>query len=307
MTRYRLSVRDAVLGVGALFGGLSLVVAALAVALDLRLLTFRSGSMEPSIGTGALAVARTVPATDVRVGDVVSVPTATGSRVTHRVVAVEHHGDRALLELRGDANRVADAAPYDVPSADRVLFSVPFLGRVGAALGSPVGLFALGLYAAWLVRELLPRRPAGGSRKGGTRRSAPAAALAVLVAVGVVGTLGQRSAGTLAAWADAASTTGSTFATGSVPAPATFTCGLVGFFSVNFSWASVPGATSYTLHYGAGGASTTTVAGTSATVVTAISGGTAWVQANRAFGATTWTSGPSPTRSYSVLAISICS
>ena len=33
-----------------------------------------------------------------------------------------------------------------------------------------------------------------------------------------------------------------------------------------------------------------------ATVMTAISGGTAWVRVNRGFGSTTWTSAPSPTR-----------
>ena len=70
--------------------------------------------------------------------------------------------------------------------------------------------------------------------------------------------------------------------------------------------ASHAGATSYTVHYGSGGSQTTTVAGTSTTIVTAIAGGTAWVQANRNYGATTWTSTASVTRSYTVAVVSLC-
>jgi hypothetical protein len=111
------------------------------------------------------------------------------------------------------------------------------------------------------------------------------------------------------AWAtftDVVPVSGSTVATATVPAPSSFTCGLVGVLSVTFNWTAVPGATSYTVHYGAGGAQTTTVTGTSATVVTAIAGGTAWVQANRDFGSTTWTSAASPSRSYTVALVSLC-
>jgi hypothetical protein len=76
---------------------------------------------------------------------------------------------------------------------------------------------------------------------------------------------------------------------------------------VTFNWTAVAGATNYTLHYGSGGAQTKTVTGTSTTVVAAISGGTAWLVANRNFGSTTWTSAASPTRTYTVAAVSLCS
>jgi len=100
---------------------------------------------------------------------------------------------------------------------------------------------------------------------------------------------------------------GSTVGTYTVPAPATFTCGTLGVLSVTFNWTAVAGATNYTLHYGSGGALTKAVTGTSTTIVTPISSGTAWLQANRSFGATTWTSVASATRTYTVAAVSLCS
>lgn len=93
-----------------------------------------------------------------------------------------------------------------------------------------------------------------------------------------------------------------------VAAPATFDCGLLGVRSVTFNWSAVQGATSYTLHYGQNGTSTRKIAApsTSAQITTLISGGTAWVEADRDFASTTWTSAPSRTRSYTVAIVSLC-
>jgi hypothetical protein len=128
-----------------------------------------------------------------------------------------------------------------------------------------------------------------------------------VVAAAGSGTLAARSTSTLAAWTDAVGTGGSsTLTTTTIAPPASFTCGLVGLFSVTFGWTPVPGATSYTLHYGPAGSETRTVTGTSAVVGAVISGGTAWVTAEKDYGSATWTSAPSNTRGYSVLAVSVC-
>lgn len=296
LPRVRRTLRELVLTLGAVVGAVCLLLAAAVLVLDLRVLSFRSGSMAPTMPTGSLALARSVPAAELSQGDVVSVTTSAGSRVTHRIVEIQHLGDRASLELRGDANQVSDAAPYLVGEADRVFFSVPFLGYAGALLTAPLGLFLLGLYAAYLGRVLLRRRQA---------TNAVVVAL-VLGLAAASATVAYRSSTTLAAWTDAAGTTGSRFATGSVAAPATFTCGALGVLSVTFNWSAVPGATSYTLHYGPGGALTRTVTGTSTTVITVISGGSAWVRANKDYGSTTWTSPNSTTRSYTVAVVSLC-
>jgi signal peptidase I len=297
-----------VLALGAVLGSLCLLMALAAMAFDLRPLVFRSGSMAPTIGTGDLAVAQEVPASDLAVGDVVSVKTASGSRVTHRIVTVTQRGDRATLALKGDANTATDLEPYDVASADRVMFSVPKGGYVLAWLAGPLGLFLLGGYAVWLLMRVVRPRPAPGEAG---RAGLPVLATVTLlgvVAVGVAGVGVQATAPwTLAAWTDAVGVSGTTLTAYTVPPSPSFTCGTLGVLSVRFNWTAVAGATNYTVHYGSGGASTLTTTSTTTTITTAISSGTAWVVVNRTFGPVTWTSVASQTRTYTVAAVSLCS
>ncbi len=115
------------------------------------------------------------------------------------------------------------------------------------------------------------------------------------------------------AWAALDSTrstvTGATFTTSRVPPSASFTCGGLGVLSVTFNWAAVSGATSYTLHYGRGRSDDCrpSTGRPRRRSVAAISGGTAWVVANRNFGSTTWSSVASNTRNYTVAVVGLCS
>lgn len=143
--RARFLAREVVLWVGALTGVVCLTAAALAVFAGVTPLIFRSGSMSPDIPTGALALARTVPAAEVAVGDVVSVPRADGVRVTHRVVETDDAGGTSRsLVLKGDANPVTDPDPVVVAEADMVFWSTPRLGEwVDQAL-APGWVFVIG-------------------------------------------------------------------------------------------------------------------------------------------------------------------
>lgn len=313
-------VRELVLTVGALLGSVGLLLVLVGLVLDVRPLVFRSGSMAPAIDTGALALVRTVPASHLRVGDVVSVVDAGGTRVTHRVVSLASQGEQRQLTLRGDANRSADREVHTVSEADRVVVSVPRLGYVLGWMSGRLGMLLLGLYGAFLASVLLRGRDAGPPSPPrrppptrGRRRAAPACAgrhasrtlaMAVAGAAAVV-----PSPASAAPWTDGVVVSGSALSTTSVPAPGSFRCSALGVASVTFAWDAVPGATSYTLRYGPGGGSSMTVAGTSQTILTLISGGQAWVVANRNFGSTTWSSTNSATRTYSVflLAVSTCS
>lgn len=301
-------IADHALTVGAFLGVAALLSALLGAALGVRPLFFRSGSMSPTIGTGALALARSVPAADLRVGDVVSVTTASGSRVTHRVVRTETLSGQVLLTLRGDANRVPDGERYPVESAYRVFWHVPWFGYAVGSMMSPAGLFVLGLLVMGLLVLATRRRPGPPSRgrraRRGSRRAAPRrarrATAAAVASVAVIA--GPASA---APWTDAVGVTGTTLTAGTVPATS-LSCGALGVLSVTFNWTAVPGATSYTLHYGSGGSSTVTTTSTSRTIVSAISGGTAWVVVNRDFGSVTWSSVASNTRTYTVAVVSLC-
>ncbi|WP_082575305.1 MULTISPECIES: signal peptidase I [unclassified Nocardioides] len=244
MSRSRLlgAARQVALTVGAIVGTLCIVAALAAVVLDVRPLVFRSGSMSPTIGTGALAIAQRVDASSLEVGQVVSVPTQSGERVTHRIQAVEHQDGSAVLQLKGDANETPDATPYVVTHADRVVFSLPWLGyAVGWAAGPP-GLFLLGLYAAFLLSVIVrsdqrpdepptdgdPPRPTHRAGRAAGRAAAASTALVVVSGTLAAGVLMQaRTVPTLAAWADPTAVSGTTVSAYTVPAPDGSSCAAV--------------------------------------------------------------------------------
>ncbi len=140
------------LNVGAVAGVVCIVVALASLIFGLTPLILRSGSMAPAIQTGALAIAKTVPASEIAVGDVVSAENLLGTSITHRVVQVQHTaGGSTQLVLKGDANNQADPSPYVVSEAKLVLFHVPVLGYVVAWLSSTVAIFLGGVLAGSLL------------------------------------------------------------------------------------------------------------------------------------------------------------
>ena len=248
--------REALLTGGALLGVLCILVTLAGVLFGVRPLVFESGSMSPTIDTGALALARRVDASTLAPGQIVSVPTASGERVTHRIVTATRDGDAALLRLRGDANSVPDAQTYRVTHADRIVSVVPRLGYAVGWLMGPIGLFLLGSYAAFLLSVIARRPPRHRQSVQATQTFAAHGLPLLLLAVGVgAGAMAPlRVTPTLAAWTDATTVSGTTL-TANVPTPANLTCGSGGGSKTLLTWTAVAGA-SYTVHYGTGGATT---------------------------------------------------
>jgi signal peptidase len=91
-----------------------------------------AGDREGSIGRGAVALTRDVPATDLRAGDVISFrpPVAAGTRsgetVTRRIVSIEG----GVAVTRGDHNDQDDPWQLDVTrdTYPRVVTAVPWIG-----------------------------------------------------------------------------------------------------------------------------------------------------------------------------------
>ncbi|MFG1782275.1 signal peptidase I [Rhodococcus oryzae] len=158
------SGRDIALNVGAIAGLICVLAAAASFFFGIKPLIFRSGSMSPEISTGALALSKPVPASELSVGDIVSVENEQGTRITHRVhEIVSADSDSSVLILKGDANQDADISPYTVTEADRVFFSLPGLGYVVAWLSSPIAIFLGGAFVGGLM--VIAFRPTSG-RKG---------------------------------------------------------------------------------------------------------------------------------------------
>lgn len=217
--------RESALWSGAVLGLLAVAAGIAVVALNASFLVFRSGSMSPAIDTGALALATPVRAQDIRPGDVVSVHTADGSQITHRVVSSTVRGDEASLVLQGDANSTPDAEVYVVQTVERVDWSLPYAGYAVAFAMTPAGLVGVAAVCIALIVSPGAAPASRGARAGKHRRrrvrgrplvAATAAAAAALAAGSVTGTQ--------AAFTDVATATSGAFAADTVEAPTGVTC-----------------------------------------------------------------------------------
>lgn len=161
-------IRDVVISVLGVIGTLSVAWLVMSWLLGLSFIVFVTGSMAPTMPTGAAALVQTVPAEDLRVGDVVTVTRpGTDTPVTHRVVAVDvvpADADARSLTLQGDANRIVDSDRYVVDEARRVIAAAPYLGAVVIWMKSPTVMVVLSVFiAAAIAWALWPTRPSGQS------------------------------------------------------------------------------------------------------------------------------------------------
>jgi signal peptidase I len=155
-----------------LFAGLVVVLVAVYAALlaaGFKPVAVYSGSMEPTLHVGSLALDRVVPARDIRAGDVITFndPYMKDRLVTHRVTKVLHTNNGLAYRTKGDANPHRD--PWTVRlngNVGRVSFDVPVAGyilfyahtrEVRALLISIAALLLLG---AMLRRIWRPQTPA---------------------------------------------------------------------------------------------------------------------------------------------------
>jgi signal peptidase I len=91
-----------------------------------------SGSMEPAIMTGDIAVVGPVKAGELKVGDVITFRTAANPDVvvTHRLVQLETDpGGHLMFQTKGDANDIVDQVQVEQGALlGRVAYSLPRLG-----------------------------------------------------------------------------------------------------------------------------------------------------------------------------------
>ncbi|HEX5015231.1 MAG TPA: signal peptidase I [Candidatus Limnocylindrales bacterium] len=119
-------------------------------------------SMEPAIAIGAAIVVTPVAASELRVGDVISLRAGEDKALfTHRIIEIDQRTGGLWIHTKGDANPSPDPAP--VPAADvegRVDLAIPLAGYLIALLSIPTGvLFLIGLAATllaavWLLESL---------------------------------------------------------------------------------------------------------------------------------------------------------
>lgn len=132
-----------------------------------------SGSMSPGIRTGDLLIDEHVDVAQVKVGDVVTLPsTLTGDLVTHRVIEIEQRGTMVAIRMQGDANASPDAERYLVPAGGKVwrpAITVPRGGSFVTTFTRP--MVAVPLLVSILA--LIALAPMSGTRKPRADRSHP--------------------------------------------------------------------------------------------------------------------------------------
>lgn len=146
---------SSVLMVAGIAGALAGLWFFLSVFAGWGLVVIATGSMAPAMPAGAIAVTVPVGASQLEVGDIVTVPRqGTPPTITHRVVAIHRVGGESEardLVLRGDANSLDDPDPYRVTEAERTIITVPYLGALVWQLRSPVALAVGTLIVSCLV------------------------------------------------------------------------------------------------------------------------------------------------------------
>lgn len=137
--------------------GIALALA-LPFAFDARPLTVLSGSMEPQLHVGDIAIVQRIEPLDARTGDIVTFQDPAHPRlITHRVRNMQVKGDQVIFTTRGDANNLSER--WQVRKSgeiSRTMYTVPKLGHV-LIYARNSGILAIGfgvLLAALLVLEL---------------------------------------------------------------------------------------------------------------------------------------------------------
>lgn len=180
--------KDALLTGAGILGILGVLWFAAAALFGLSIVVVLTGSMAPGLPTGsALLVQDDVPAADLVIGDIVTVPReGFALPVTHRIIAIEPGSAGAgqasasrLITLQGDANNTPDRAPYPVETVQRTIVGAPLIGYLIRVVQTPLMMGALTLLVAALVIWAFwpPRRYETGTDDDGATTDAAGAVL----------------------------------------------------------------------------------------------------------------------------------
>ncbi|MFW0787908.1 signal peptidase I [Gordonia sp. CPCC 206044] len=146
-------MEDWVLNILAVFGVICIGLVVWAFVGNYSLIMFKTGSMSPTIPARSLALVHEIPATDIRVGDIVTVDRGGGLKpVTHRVISVDPRGgDVVEIRMQGDANPNPDPEPYEVTSVRKVVWHADGLANQVVWLSNPIVLGSITLAMSGLI------------------------------------------------------------------------------------------------------------------------------------------------------------
>lgn len=134
--------------------GITIGFTLLPIKNNYKILAVTSGSMEPAIGVGSLAIIK--PASDYKINDIITYtkPNASSDKetTTHRVVEISENAGSIFYKTKGDANDTADST---LVNADQIVgkyyFSIALLGYLIKYLKSLPGLILIIIIPATII------------------------------------------------------------------------------------------------------------------------------------------------------------
>jgi signal peptidase len=148
--------------------------------LGMNFFTIYGGSMMPTIPIGSVVAVKSVGASTIKVGDIITFRTCTEADkvVTHRVVEVSNDSGALSFHTAGDSNANSDGNAVLVENVvGKVWFHVPFLGYLSSFVTTKLGfillivvpgMFIISLEVRTIIAELrLMRKVACAAGKAG--------------------------------------------------------------------------------------------------------------------------------------------
>jgi signal peptidase len=133
----------------------------LPAAFGYKSLTILSGSMEPTLRTGGVAVDEMITPEQARIGDIVTFtdPDDGGRLLTHRLKSIRIEGGIAHMVTLGDANDAPERWNVSLDTEiGRVVYHIPVLGYIRAWISGRIArlamLIAIGCLALWMLIDI---------------------------------------------------------------------------------------------------------------------------------------------------------
>lgn len=94
-----------------------------------------SGSMTPVLRTGDVVIVAKVPASAVRVGDIIEYRKDENTNIVHRVINIDNSSGTETFTTKGDANSAEDENPVLAQNVvGKVVFDIPKVGWISIAI-----------------------------------------------------------------------------------------------------------------------------------------------------------------------------
>jgi signal peptidase I len=147
---YKISTKIILLAIIAL--GLVFSFSLLPIKNNFKIFSVQSGSMEPTISTGAVIFVKDMP--NYEIGDIITRKNIENDKITitHRIVEKEEKDGETKFRTKGDANEDADSETFSKDEiVGKVFFNIPFIGYLTNFIKTTQGFILLVVIPATIL------------------------------------------------------------------------------------------------------------------------------------------------------------